>query len=605
MQTDVIEKQQTDTELLFQWQLLEEERLEARLQKEFKDAKSNTLKLFNEEFVPLYELSNKFLSSSQELTRIDFAPKFKYKQVGDYRFKVHTFPVKIKEWFEKSPGDIPQSLINVIAEVNPDPFGTALTDSVFRGVDAGGQSVFKTFDIGIDFALLDPNVENYLRNYQIQLASAVTTEISNKIKFEILDGIRNFESIPEIRGRILEVWNKPIEVNVSTKIDTQGNVLRQGYRYNISPDKWATTVARTEVSRAFASGRLESYKQIGVVEKVQFMVTPDERLCPNCNLMDGQIFTIPNAAGLIPLHAMCRCTWIPVLKGDVNAAKTQAAQNVEKLYKNVKKADPFQKAVDARWATFKDKHAGELKKIKEFNKNFKKPLISKGELGDLYIRMNLSAAFQNDMIAMYHQTMGAVLHSQFRVTMLNWYGSANSGGAGLLKNAASVHKKSSVLYHDYEFIDHDKSLIKWFKDNVERSFKGMRMDPNHFQDAFKITQMFSEKFLTEVYGKTIKLYRGVKADYFEKLGIKKGSLSTHDTLNVGQNSLTSWTVSKDVAREFSRGEGSAVLEIEVNVSDILNHFISPFVPGIEFVTEFEMMYMSKGIDTARIAIIME
>lgn len=47
--------------------------------------------------------------------------------------------------------------------------------------------------------------------------------------------------------------------------------------------------------------------------------------CPQCLPLDGQVFTIKEARGLIPRHVNCRCSWASVPADDVKkgAAKAQ------------------------------------------------------------------------------------------------------------------------------------------------------------------------------------------------------------------------------------------------------------------------------------------
>lgn len=321
-------------ERLFEWQLFQEERLEAKLQSELKKARQKTLDNFDNIFVLAYEGNKKnFSQLTLMLSGIKFDPRISYTQLGQFRFKRYTFPQKVNSYFSKSAKDITPSVINVVGEVNYNPFADALDDSVFRSYNAGGQSVYSIFDVKIDFALRDLDVESWLKNYEIQLAQSVSQEISSKIKFELLEGIRNSESITELRNRVTSAWNKPIDIVVPPKLAVDGTVIRQGYQYQLSSNAWATTVARTEVSRAFASGKLEGYAHTKVVEKVEWMVTPDERLCPSCSTMDGQVFTLEQAQGMIPLHGNCRCTWVPILvkDKDYDTAKKEAQANIEKL----------------------------------------------------------------------------------------------------------------------------------------------------------------------------------------------------------------------------------------------------------------------------------
>lgn len=83
-------------------------------------------------------------------------------------------------------------------------------------------------------------------------------------------------------------------------------------------DSKARRIIRTEGSRAVNVGRLGTYEESGIVE-VEFQAALDaEELC---QALDGRKFKVRDAAtapgaggpGIIPVHAHCRCTWVPVV----------------------------------------------------------------------------------------------------------------------------------------------------------------------------------------------------------------------------------------------------------------------------------------------------
>ncbi len=208
-----------------------------------------------------------------------------------------------------------------------DPEQIKVGEGIFDAVAEGGNAAFAIFEIGAPFNLRDINVENFLRSQQIQLAKAITDQIESSIRFEILEGVRAGESIPQISLRIQGIWDKPIQVNVPPRLNANGEVIRAGYSYALDVETWATTVARTETARGFIEGKLDGYRQTGVVAKVQFVVTPDERLCPACSILEGAEFKLVDAGGIIPVHPSCRCTFIPLV--DLNVAtKATALDNV-------------------------------------------------------------------------------------------------------------------------------------------------------------------------------------------------------------------------------------------------------------------------------------
>lgn len=86
----------------------------------------------------------------------------------------------------------------------------------------------------------------------------------------------------------------------------------------------ATTIARTEILSASNEGRLAAWRaaqEKGLLREGQrrvWVVTPDDRLCPSCEAMDGQTVDLGEpfesddfgAVDAPPLHPNCRCTTV-------------------------------------------------------------------------------------------------------------------------------------------------------------------------------------------------------------------------------------------------------------------------------------------------------
>jgi SPP1 gp7 family putative phage head morphogenesis protein len=78
----------------------------------------------------------------------------------------------------------------------------------------------------------------------------------------------------------------------------------------------AQILARTEIIRAHAEATLqefESWGVQGVVVKAEWITAGDNRVCQRCADLEGSVFTIAQAQGMIPLHAQCRCAWLPFI----------------------------------------------------------------------------------------------------------------------------------------------------------------------------------------------------------------------------------------------------------------------------------------------------
>ena len=78
----------------------------------------------------------------------------------------------------------------------------------------------------------------------------------------------------------------------------------------------ARMLARTEVINAHAEGTLNTLESFGIEEvtaQVELVAAMDERTCAVCEGLNGTVFTIKEARGVIPVHPNCRCTWVPVV----------------------------------------------------------------------------------------------------------------------------------------------------------------------------------------------------------------------------------------------------------------------------------------------------
>lgn len=79
----------------------------------------------------------------------------------------------------------------------------------------------------------------------------------------------------------------------------------------------AERIARTEIIRAHAEGQLDAFDAMGVSElgvDVEWSTAGDGRVCPQCEEMDGKVFDVDEAHGMIPMHPDCRCAFVPAVR---------------------------------------------------------------------------------------------------------------------------------------------------------------------------------------------------------------------------------------------------------------------------------------------------
>jgi len=87
----------------------------------------------------------------------------------------------------------------------------------------------------------------------------------------------------------------------------------------------AKVIARTEIVRAHAEGQLDSFEMLGVKKlgvQAEWITAGDDRVCAICADLEGQVFSVKEARGLIPEHPNCRCAWIPANVGEKTGIPT-------------------------------------------------------------------------------------------------------------------------------------------------------------------------------------------------------------------------------------------------------------------------------------------
>jgi hypothetical protein len=64
----------------------------------------------------------------------------------------------------------------------------------------------------------------------------------------------------------------------------------------------------TEIVRAFVQGQLDGFKQL----QVQKVSIRPEQGCAKCAKASKSVLTLKQAAGVLPLHPLCRCIFVAI-----------------------------------------------------------------------------------------------------------------------------------------------------------------------------------------------------------------------------------------------------------------------------------------------------
>jgi len=105
-------------------------------------------------------------------------------------------------------------------------------------------------------------------------------------------------------------------------------------RMNVSYSN-AQNLVQTEGAFFTELASMDGYKESGVVERYEVLVTLDELTCPICGPMDGKTFKLSEMEVSInhpPFHGRCRCTTVPSFKDEIDVGERIARSKDGKTY---------------------------------------------------------------------------------------------------------------------------------------------------------------------------------------------------------------------------------------------------------------------------------
>ena len=215
--------------------------------------------------------------------------------------------------------------------------GPFLEQAFLRTAELAAREAAGQLGLRITFDTTAANVPTFRTEEVGRLVRQISSETQRAIREIVDQGFgadvgSNFiaTSIRDLVG--LTRSQMQAVINARTRLIAQGlsgadldrAVLRT---YEQKVRERAATIARTETIRAANAGQVALVKQLerdGLIPMaaMEWIVTPDDRLCPICEPMDGQVrpvgasFVSPfdgSRAAFPPIHVNCRCALSPTL----------------------------------------------------------------------------------------------------------------------------------------------------------------------------------------------------------------------------------------------------------------------------------------------------
>jgi len=209
--------------------------------------------------------------------------------------------------------------------------GRASTESFKRGIGHGIEEFveaqlpfYRDLDeAGIDkmttnvFTVVDTSALDFMTRFNIQLAGDVSRDLASGINRTIQAGIATGMSVRDIAREM------------GTVVIDKEAFRHAGKRVFGKAQTRMELIARTETMRAHSQGQRKFYSTVGV-RKLEWMTMDDERMCAECEPLDGKVYPIDKFPGQ-PKHPNCRCGHtavvdLPICGAGALAAHAAAAQ---------------------------------------------------------------------------------------------------------------------------------------------------------------------------------------------------------------------------------------------------------------------------------------
>ncbi len=128
---------------------------------------------------------------------------------------------------------------------------------------------------------------------------------------------RNFNDLKGITDAMSQQIGRVLAEGLASGVGPREVARLINGRVNAIGLSRANTLARTEIIRAHAEATLNRYEEFGIDEVegfAEWATAGDALVCPLCLELDGQVFKLSEARGMLPRHPNCRCAWKPVIR---------------------------------------------------------------------------------------------------------------------------------------------------------------------------------------------------------------------------------------------------------------------------------------------------
>lgn len=223
-------------------------------------------------------------------------------------FRFLTDAKKVEAFRDWLQNEIDQNLLTAVGGIEGQPWTAEYVESAYR---KGRLRAF--FDVRKkDYP---PGTPEYAAaEAEYMRAAFFPGEMMSKIA---LVSTRAFEQLRGITGTMSQQISRVLADGLAHGWDVDQITREMTKIVGDITRKRAMLIARTEVIHAHAEGQLDGLEQLGIYKvtvQVEILTAGDERVCVECAELEGEILSIDEARGIIPLHPNCRCAWQPIIE---------------------------------------------------------------------------------------------------------------------------------------------------------------------------------------------------------------------------------------------------------------------------------------------------
>lgn len=197
--------------------------------------------------------------------------------------------------------------------------------SYVKGMEEATQKIPKGINVP---RLPDTEAINFLKAYSFKVASTMNVHIKSSIKNALVEGIKEGDSLYQIKRRVSDVFSKGGNVTFpahTVQYHTKPKDFLRGVKYVekkiprqvrfVDADARNKMIAKTEIRRATQMGRLDNYQKAGF-KTVVYRLSGAHNVIDICDDWEGVTLDIESAKGkdyeyegVIPQHPNCMCYW--------------------------------------------------------------------------------------------------------------------------------------------------------------------------------------------------------------------------------------------------------------------------------------------------------